>query len=60
MPIFGEETQVKKQDKRGLLGLGHAGFGGSPFQGDSLAIGAGNIYLKLFSFSFKFNRLVTA
>ncbi|GAB1867975.1 hypothetical protein CAJAP_09054 [Camponotus japonicus] len=41
MPIFGEETQVKRQDKRGILGLGHAGFGGSPFQGDSLAIGAG-------------------
>ncbi|XP_025266360.1 keratin-associated protein 19-2-like [Camponotus floridanus] len=41
MPIFGEETQVKKQDKRGILGLGHAGFGGSAFQGDSLTIGTG-------------------
>lgn len=51
---------MKRQDKRGILGLGHAGFGGSAFQGDSLTIGAGNIYLKLLSFSFKFNRLATA
>lgn len=66
MPIFGEETQEKRQDKRGILGLGHGGFGGfggfggSVLHGDSLGTGAGNIYLKLFSFSFKFNRLVRA
>ncbi|EFN72123.1 40S ribosomal protein S12, mitochondrial [Camponotus floridanus] len=47
MPIFGEETQVKKQDKRGILGLGHAGFGGSAFQGDSLTIGTGLEQIRL-------------
>ncbi|KAL6422324.1 hypothetical protein ACFW04_010585 [Cataglyphis niger] len=41
MPIFGKETQVKRQDKRGVLGLSHGGFvGGSVLHGDSLAIGA--------------------
>ncbi|XP_070156475.1 scale keratin-like isoform X2 [Polyergus mexicanus] len=47
MPIFGEETQVKKQDKRGILDLSHGGFGGSVLHGDSLAIGAdyGQSYL---------------
>lgn len=53
MPIFGEETQVKRQDKRGILGLSHGGFGGSVLQGDSLAIGAGNLYSKLFYFHSK-------
>lgn len=29
MPIYGEETQVeKKQEKRGVLGLGYGGYGG--------------------------------
>lgn len=41
MPIFGEETQVKRQDKRGILGLGHGGFGGSVLHGNSLAGGFG-------------------
>lgn len=40
MPIFGEETQAKKRDKRGSLGL-NQGFGGSGLRGNSLTAAAG-------------------
>lgn len=54
MPIFGEETEVKRQDKRGILGLSHGGFEGSLPHGNSLAggFGAGNIYLIFILFFF--------
>ncbi|KMQ93290.1 rho termination [Lasius niger] len=40
MPIFGEEIQVKRRDKRGTLGLSQ-GFEGSGLHGNSLAVGTG-------------------
>jgi len=50
MPIYCEETQVeKKQEKRGILGLGYGGYGGYGGLGNSLIAGSaygGNFRLK--------------
>ncbi|XP_012524758.1 glycine-rich protein isoform X2 [Monomorium pharaonis] len=45
MPIYGEETQVeKKQDKRGVLGLGY-GYGGNTLIAGSAYGGYGQSYI---------------
>ncbi|XP_072756336.1 uncharacterized protein [Anoplolepis gracilipes] len=45
MPIFGEETQAKKQDKRGAVGLSHGGFRDSGLYGNSVGADYGQGYL---------------